>query len=552
MKATPSIVFTFVLIAFAWAAPVLAAEQVRPGPTLVVRDKGIDEPGFVPPRSSGSLVPLEQVSTFNVTYNGFSTEAQTAFQAAVNVASQLMVSPVVIRVQANWAPLDENVLGNARANFIRRDFAGAPEPGVWYVDALADALRGFDLGGGGFDIIATFNSDYDDWYFGTDGNTPLGRIDFMSVVLHELCHGLGFIGSADVEAGQGSWGVDGFPIAFDLFAEDSSGSSLIDTQSYPNPSVDLADLLESNALYWGGPLATAANNGSRPRLYAPSTWESGSSFSHLNESSYPSGSPNSLMTPFVARGEAIHDPGPITLCLYEDTGWNTSQLCSASDPSVYWIATAANASGSQGSQWRTSLGLLNRADDTATAELRYHRTGGSIASAAVSIPASGQLQIDDVVGFLGSAGTGPLEVISDRPLAVGSRTYNVSADGTFGQFLDGIAPEDALSTGQTVTLIMLQQNPAFRSNIGFTNSGASTAGLRVDLYDGSGHTVTSFSVTLSAGANKQENQPFLERGGRNDILAGFAVVRVITGSGVQVYGSVIDNLSNDPTTIPPK
>ncbi len=552
MRTMPSFAVAIALIAVTVSLPASAAEQVLPGPTLVLRDKGIDEQAFIPPRSAGSIIPMEQVSTFDVTYIGFSSEAQMAFQAAVDVMSQLMVSPVVIRVQANWEPLGENVLGSARANFIRRGFAGSPDPGVWYVDALADALRGFDLGGGGFDIIATFNSDYGSWYFGTDGNTPSLEIDFMSVVLHELCHGLGFIGSAEVDSGLGSWGVDGFPAAYDLYTEDSAGTNLTNTQTYPNPSSALADLLESNALYWGGPLAVAANNGSRPRLYAPSSWESGSSYSHLNENSYPSGSPNSLMTPFIARREAIHDPGPITLCLFEDTAWTTTQDCGDGDQTIYWVATAANAAGSQGSQWRTSLGLRNRSGIMATVDLSYHRTGGATATTTVTVPAAGQIQIDDVVGFMGSAGTGPIEVVSDRPLDVGSRTYNQSADGTFGQYLDGIAPEDALSTGQSVTLIMLQQNPDFRSNIGFTNTGTTTAAIRVDLYDGSGSQVTSIGLPLSAGANKQENQPFLERGGRNNIVAGFAVVTVNTGSGVQVYGSVIDNLSNDPTTIPPK
>ena len=552
MKSTPSIASVFVLIAVTGSSLVLATEQVLPGPTLILRDKGITEQAFVPPRSVGTLVPAEQVSTFEVTYNGFSAEAQVAFQAAVDLASELFVSPVVIRVEANWASLDETVLGSARANFIRRGFLGAPNSAVWYVDALADSLRGFDLGGGDFDIIATFNSDYPSWYYGTDGNTPSSQTDFVSVVLHELCHGLGFIGSANVDGGQGSWGFDGFPVSYDQFAVDSTGTNLTDTQTYPNPSEALADLLESNALYWGGALAIEANNGSRPRLYAPSSWEPGSSFSHLNENSYPSGNPNSLMTPFVARGEAMHDPGPITMCLFEDTGWNTTQDCGAGDQATYWVATAANASGSQGSQWRTSLGLLNRTDIMATVNLSYHRTGGSTSTRTVGVPESGQLLIDDVVGFLGSSGTGPIEVVSDRQLDVGSRTYNVSADGTFGQYLDGIAPDDALSAGQSVSLIMLQQNPDFRSNIGFTNSGTSSAGIFVDLFDGSGSPVTSFTVSVSSGANKQENQPFLERGGRNDITAGFAVVRIATGSGVQVYGSVIDNLSGDPTTIPPK
>ena len=50
------------------------------------------------------------------------------------------------------------------------------------------------------DIITSFNSHAAvDWYFGTDGNTPSRRRDFVSVVLHEIGHGLGFISFATVD-----------------------------------------------------------------------------------------------------------------------------------------------------------------------------------------------------------------------------------------------------------------------------------------------------------------------------------------------------------------
>ncbi len=36
----------------------------------------------------------------------------------------------------------------------------------------------------------------------------------------------------------------------------------------------------------------------------------------------------------------------------------------------------------------------------------------------------------------------------------------------------------------------------------------------------------------------------------NDIDGGYATVTVSTGGGIIAYGSVIDNATNDPTTIP--
>jgi hypothetical protein len=694
----------------------------RPGPTLLIRDKGVSEPVYLPPRVGEAKVAT---ATFEVTYDGFSTEAQTAFQAAVDIWSQKITSPHVIRVQANWTPLEENVLGSARANSI---WSGLPsDPNTWYPDALVDVLAGFDVGEGAFDIVASFNSDYDHWYFGTDGNTPSTRSDLMSVVLHELCHGLGFVGSASVEAGAGSWGIDGLPTIYDLFTEDGSEDTIIDTAVYANPSDSLASVLQGGSVFWGGSNAVAVNAGVRPRLFAPSEWEPFSSYSHLDETTYPASDPNSLMTPYIGRGSAIHDPGPIALCIFEDLGWATSEICSepvetcntfydngtsanaawfeggrAGDPRYmmavqfrlsdfgyqagqvemigfcagndlsfqggpwanrvfvypddsgqpddsvilaqgdihtgdgtgmvtvtlappvllngdfwvvnrgdpahtggdfnmeidsavnvgrsflsnsgitgltltiggnyilranlqptggggggggdisYWVATAAHVSGVGGSQWRTNLGAFNPSGSLVNALIRYRRTGGGAFSKTVSIPAGGQMVLDDVVGFVGSAGTGSLEVSSDEELIVGSRTYNLSVAGTYGQYLDGHRPSEAFSAGDTVWLTMLEETSAFRTNIGFTNSGDSSALLQVTLFNSFGGQLTTFPVTVPEGANVQENQPFLNRAGSSNIRAATASVQILSGSGLIVYGSVVDNISGDPTTIPAK
>ena len=74
----------------------------------------------------------------------------------------------------------------------------------------------------------------------------------------------------------------------------------------------------------------------------------------------------------------------------------------------------------------------------------------------------------------------------------------------------------------------------------------------VVLYDDEGVEVTNFAVTIPSGANRQVNQPYLERGDRSDIRGGTAIVAVTSGSGVLIYGSVIDQLTGDATTIPAK
>jgi hypothetical protein len=92
--------------------------------------------------------------------------------------------------------------------------------------------------------------------------------------------------------------------------------------SYANGSFALGSVYTSNSLWSDAPSALAANGGARPRLYAPSVWSDGSSYSHLDEATYPAGNPNSLMTPQLSRGESVHDPGPIARGLFADLGWS--------------------------------------------------------------------------------------------------------------------------------------------------------------------------------------------------------------------------------------
>ncbi|WP_207025415.1 hypothetical protein, partial [Phycicoccus sp. DTK01] len=60
------------------------------------------------------------------------------------------------------------------------------------------------------DIVSRFNGDLGKpdclagttWYYGLDGKTPAGSINFLNVVMHEIGHGLGFQGFLDKFTGQ--------------------------------------------------------------------------------------------------------------------------------------------------------------------------------------------------------------------------------------------------------------------------------------------------------------------------------------------------------------
>ena len=180
--------------------------EVRPAQLVVQRAGDYDARSFVPTRPITGTSRKSTTAIFEVEYIGFTPEARTAFQAAVDVWSTRIASGVVIKIKANWTPLGPLELGKAGAPFIYANFTGAPEPDVWYPDPLADALYGSDIGlGDGADILAFMNSSSDDWYFGTDGETPNAKYDLMTVALKQIGHALGFSGSATVEYSPRAW-----------------------------------------------------------------------------------------------------------------------------------------------------------------------------------------------------------------------------------------------------------------------------------------------------------------------------------------------------------
>jgi hypothetical protein len=54
---------------------------------------------------------------------------------------------------------------------------------------------------------------------------------------------------------------------------------------------------------------------------------------------------------------------------------------------------------------------------------------------------------------------------------------------------------------------------------------------------------------LAAGQWAQETQPFKNRAGQTAMDRGYAKITVQSGSGVFGFASVIDNITNDPTTV---
>jgi len=226
---------------------------------------------------------------------------------------------------------------------------------------------------------------------------------------------------------------------------------------------------------------------------------------------------------------------------------------SCTTPFVYWAEIAAHASGAAGSEWRTDLVARNLG--TSTAELRFvlHQNTGTLEGNG-SITGNAQRAFEDIVLVLGGDNAkGALEICSNQPLLVAARVFSQSPAGTFGQSFDGHIADLGYREGETVSLIGLRQKAgAFRSNISVTNAGTTMARVAIKLFDASGEVRHAYELTVPAGQVVQDTEPFAQRAGLPALDWGFATVTVLEGTNIRTSASVIDMMTNDPTTIPAK
>ena len=210
-----------------------------------------------------------------------------------------------------------DILGVSGGGTLVRDFSGALLPNTWYASSLANNLHGSDLDPLNFDIAITLNTQVN-WYLGVDGFPSATAYDLPTVVARQIAQGLNFLGTARYSESEYLYGMDGSPDVYDTFMEAADGSKLT---SLGSPSTELGALLTSADLWFNGTAANAANGGSRVRMYAPAVWEEGGSYSHLDDATFTA-TPDSLMVSALPAGVARHQPGPVTLGILKDLGWN--------------------------------------------------------------------------------------------------------------------------------------------------------------------------------------------------------------------------------------
>lgn len=217
------------------------------------------------------------------------------------------------------------------------------------------------------------------------------------------------------------------------------------------------------------------------------------------------------------------------------------------------IAASAHAGGLNDTTWSTDLDILNPGNEAVTARIAFLPAGtdnSDLPEVEITIPAGQISSFQDVVaGLLGQEGSGAIRILTPQTLIVASRTFNDSADGTFGQYIPGQLIQNAVPAGASARLIGLAGNEAFRTNIGFANASVEAASITVDLFAAGGSLLGSFEESLAPWGWLQLNRVF-NTSGSGEISAATALITNTSDSAaVFVYASVVDAVTGDPTYV---
>ena len=186
-----------------------------------------------------------------------------ATEYALELWSEQLAGTVPVKIQVNIIPLDEGVIGMSF-------FPPVRGTDTLYPSSLWKQLVGEDLDEP-WDIAIVMSSKFN-FYYELDGNT--NRIDYVTIMIHEVTHGLGF-GCYCHPSGEFFYNVPGI---YDcMLYKGLNGPSFLELTED-----ERAELMVSNNLYSGSPEShlLKANNNVRVKMYAPTKYSGGSTAHH--------------------------------------------------------------------------------------------------------------------------------------------------------------------------------------------------------------------------------------------------------------------------------
>jgi hypothetical protein len=219
--------------------------------------------------------------------------------------------------------------------------------------------------------------------------------------------------------------------------------------------------------------------------------------------------------------------------------------------STWIIPAAAHISGARGTSWISEVALLNPGE--LTLEVELHLLGSDAGSHSYTLAPGHQEMLEDVIDTtFGQRDTaGAILVMASGPIAVGSRTDNITKNGIFGQAVPAIPFATGPPTSASMVLPQLRADRRFRSNLGAVNLDAEETVVVIELYRGDGELLGTTSLQLPPfGFHLEPN--LLASFTTDSIADAFAVVHPsTTGARCMVWASIVDRTTGAPIFLAP-
>jgi hypothetical protein len=223
------------------------------------------------------------------------------------------------------------------------------------------------------------------------------------------------------------------------------------------------------------------------------------------------------------------------------------------------------------SHWQSDIRVANTSASAQKYTLTFNPSDNSgVKSTNVSIDAGATIALDDIVknwygiGALGEAANG---VLSIRPTTTStlpgqqltsvasSRTYNVAASGTLGQYIPAvpfgsfIGAAAAKRVASILSLQQIAQSAQYRTNFGIVEASGQPATVMLSIFNASGSKLKDLTFDVKPFEQLQLNS-MLATNGIPSLSDGRVEAKVLSGGGkVTTYASVVDNNTQDPLLV---
>jgi len=207
--------------------------------------------------------------------------------------------------------------------------------------------------------------------------------------------------------------------------------------------------------------------------------------------------------------------------------------------------------------WKSDVRLFNSASTALPVTLSYFPQGDPThpVTTTMTVQAGEVRALDNLIvstlpqAVLPTAGSLLVSTTSPSALVATARTYTQTTSGTYGQFIPAVTTAQSVGNGErSLQLLQLEASDRFRTNIGLAETSGSSATAHVSLILPDSKFAISTDIPLAANEFRQIS---LASFGAGTVYNGRVTVSVNAGSGrLTAYGSVIDQLTQDPTYVP--